>query len=93
MSDKKDFLGSVNWNRVDGMTMYAIKAMTYLTWASKRFNPANDMARWDSAAKYAAKVMNFKQQPQMVIILTTVLILTMSTTGALSGHQGLWKMI
>ena len=39
LSDKKDFLGSVNWNRVDGMTMYAIKAMTYLSWASKRFNP------------------------------------------------------
>ncbi len=61
LADKKDFLGSVNWGRVDGMTMYAIKAMTYLTWASKRFNPANDMARWDSAARYAAKVMDFKR--------------------------------
>jgi len=61
LKEKKDFLGSVNWNRVDGMTMYAIKAMTYLSWASKRFNPTNDMARWDSAAKYAAKVMAFKQ--------------------------------
>jgi hypothetical protein len=61
LSDKKDFLGSVNWNRVDGMTMYAIKAMTYLNWASKRFNPANDLSRWDSVAKYAAKVMTFKQ--------------------------------
>jgi starch-binding outer membrane protein, SusD/RagB family len=60
LSDKKDFLGAINWNRVDGMTMYAIKAMTYLSWASKRFNPANDLARWDSAAKYAAKVMAFK---------------------------------
>ena len=60
LKDKKDFLGSVNWNRVDGMTMYAIKAMTYLSWASKRFNPDNDMARWDSAAKYTAKVMAFK---------------------------------
>jgi len=60
LSDKKDFLGSVNWNRVDGMTMYAIKAITYLSWASKRFNPDNDMSRWDSAAKYAAKVMAFK---------------------------------
>lgn len=28
LSDKKDFLGAVNWSRVDGMTMYAIKAMT-----------------------------------------------------------------
>lgn len=60
LSDKKDFLGAVNWNRVDGATMYAIKAMTYLTWASKRFNPANETARWDSAAKNAAKVMDFK---------------------------------
>ena len=60
LSDKKEFLGSVNWNRVDGATMYAIKAMTYLTWASKRFNPAGEVARWDSAAKYAAKVMTFK---------------------------------
>ncbi|HEX2977386.1 MAG TPA: RagB/SusD family nutrient uptake outer membrane protein, partial [Bacteroidales bacterium] len=60
LADKKDFLGAVNWNRVDGVTMYAIKAMTYLSWASKRFNPDNDIARWDSAAKYAAKVMNFK---------------------------------
>lgn len=60
LSDKKDFLGSVNWNRVDGLTMYAIKAMTYLSWASKRFNPDNLTARWDSAAKYAALVMDFK---------------------------------
>ncbi|MEI6141427.1 MAG: RagB/SusD family nutrient uptake outer membrane protein [Mariniphaga sp.] len=60
LSDKKEFLGAVNWNRVDGLTMYAIKAMTYLSWASKRFNPANEPARWDSAAKYAAKVMDFK---------------------------------
>ncbi len=60
LSDKKDFLGAVNWNRVDGVTMYAIKAMTYLSWASKRFNPSNEPARWDSAAKYAAKVMDFK---------------------------------
>ena len=61
LSDKKDFIGSVNWNRVDGATMYAIKAMTYLSWASKRFNPGNLPARWDSAAKYAAKVMDFKR--------------------------------
>jgi len=60
LSDKKDFLGAINWNRVDGVTMYAIKALTYLSWASKRFNPAGEVARWDSAAKYAAKVMDFK---------------------------------
>lgn len=61
LSDKKDFIGAVNWNRVDGATMYAIKAMTYLSWASKRFNPGNLPSRWDSAAKYAAKVMDFKR--------------------------------
>ena len=61
LSDKKEFLGAVNWNRVDGLTMYSIKAMTYLSWASKRFNPGDITARWDSAAKYAAKVMNFKR--------------------------------
>ena len=60
LSDKKEFIGAVNWNRVDGVTMYAIKAVTYLSWASKRFNPSNEPARWDSAAKYAAKVMTFK---------------------------------
>ncbi len=60
LSDKKDFLGSVNWNRVDGITMYAIKALTYLSWASKRFNPTGDVSRWDSAAKNAARVMDFK---------------------------------
>jgi len=31
----------------------AIKANVYLTWASPRFNEADDLARWDSAAVYA----------------------------------------
>ena len=34
--------------------------MVYLTWASPRFNPSNDIARWDSAAYNAKKVIDFK---------------------------------
>lgn len=54
------YLGGKNWGRMDGITTRAIKANVYLTWASPRFNPANDVSRWDSAAVNAKKVMNFK---------------------------------
>ncbi len=37
-----------------------LRPMVYLTWASPRFNPANEVARWDSAAVNAKKVMDFK---------------------------------
>ena len=52
--------GSQYWARIDGNTTRAIKAVVYLTWASPRFNPSNDVSRWDSAAVYAKKVMDFK---------------------------------
>lgn len=52
--------GGRNWGRFDGITTTAIKANVYLTWASPRFNPTNDLARWDSAAVNAKKVMDFK---------------------------------
>lgn len=52
--------GGRNWGRMDGITTRAIKAMVYLTWASPRFNPANDISRWDSAAANAKKVIDFK---------------------------------
>lgn len=52
--------GSQYWARIDGITTRAIKAVVYLTWASPRFNPTNDVARWDSAAVNAKKVMDFK---------------------------------
>jgi len=45
---------------MDGITTRAIKANVYLTWASPRFNPGNDISRWDSAAANAKKVMDFK---------------------------------
>lgn len=54
------YAGARYWGRMDGITTRAIKAMVYLTWASPRFNPANDVARWDSAAVNAKKVMDFK---------------------------------
>ncbi len=54
------YLGGKYWNRFDDTGVWAIKAMLYLTWASPRFNPTNDLARWDSAAKYNQKLVNFK---------------------------------
>ncbi len=54
------YAGGKYWNRLDGITTRAIKAELYLTWASPRFNPTNDIARWDSAASNAKKVMDFK---------------------------------
>jgi len=54
------YLGGRNWGRMDGITTVALKARVYLTWASPRFNPANDLARWDSAAVNAKRVMDFK---------------------------------
>lgn len=53
-------IGGRNWGRFDGITTRAIKAMVYLTWASPRFNPNNDLSRWDSAAVNAKKVIDFK---------------------------------
>jgi len=40
--------------------MIALKAIVYLTWASPRFNPNNDISRYDSAAANAIKAINFK---------------------------------
>jgi starch-binding outer membrane protein, SusD/RagB family len=54
------YLGGQLWGRMDGITTRAIKANVYLTWASPRFNPNNILARWDSAAVNAKKVMDFK---------------------------------
>ena len=54
------YAGGRYFGRIDGITTRAIKAMMYLTWASPRFNPENDMSRWDNAAKFAKEVMDFK---------------------------------
>lgn len=54
------YSGSMYWGRMDGITTRAIKSQVYLTWASPRFNFANDISRWDSAAVNAKKVIDFK---------------------------------
>jgi hypothetical protein len=59
-SNDKTYAGSRYFGRIDGITTRAIKAMLYLTWASPRFNPGNDLSRWDNAAKFAKEVIDFK---------------------------------
>ncbi len=59
-SGDKTYAGSRYWGRFDGITMRALKAMVYLTWASPRFNPGSIVSRWDSAAFNAKKVIDFK---------------------------------
>lgn len=54
------YAGGKYWGRMDGITMTALKANLYLTWASPRFNPQNDMSRWRLAAENAKAVMDFK---------------------------------
>ena len=54
------YAGAKYWGRLDGITTRAIKAMVYLTWASPRFNPSGLIERWDSTAKYAKQVIDFK---------------------------------
>jgi len=56
----RTYAGAKYWGRMDGITTCAIKAMVYLTWASPRFNTANEVSRWDSAAVNAKKVIDFK---------------------------------
>jgi hypothetical protein len=55
-----NYLGGKYWGRFDDIATLGIKANVYLTWASPRFNPNNDISRWDSAAKNAQKIINFK---------------------------------
>ncbi len=59
-SSDRVYAGGRYWGKLDGITMKAVKSNVYLTWASPRFNPANDISRWDSAAVNAKKVMDFK---------------------------------
>ncbi len=60
------YAGGKYWGRFDGISCKAMKAMVYLTWASPRFNPTNAVARWDSAASNAMKVINFKMTTDVV---------------------------
>ncbi|MCX6237658.1 MAG: RagB/SusD family nutrient uptake outer membrane protein [Bacteroidia bacterium] len=54
------YAGGRYWGKLDGITMIALKSNVYLTWASPLFNSGNVVARWDSAAVNAKKVMDFK---------------------------------
>ncbi len=60
------YAGGRYWGKLDGITMKAVKSNVYLTWASPLFNPGNVVSRWDSAAAYAKKVMDFKMNVDKV---------------------------
>ncbi len=60
------YAGGRYWGRMDGITTRAIKALVYQTWASPRFNPANDVSRWDLAAQNAKEVIDFKMKTDAV---------------------------
>lgn len=60
VADDVSVEGAVRWHRFDGMAVTALKAMTWLQWASPAFNPDNDPTRWEQAAKFAAEVMDSK---------------------------------
>ena len=60
------YAGGRYWGRMDGITTRAIKALVYLTWASPRFNPSNDVSRWDLAAQNAKEVIDFKMKTDAV---------------------------
>lgn len=54
------YAGGRYWGRMDGITTKAIRAQMYLTYASRLFNPGNDLSRWEKAAKYAKEIIDFK---------------------------------
>ncbi len=53
-------VGSIRYRTFDQMSVKALKAMTYLLWASPAYNPDNDITRWELAAEAAAEVMKMK---------------------------------
>ncbi len=60
LSSQRTYAGSRYFRRMSGIIVRAIQANVYLTWASPRFNTANDDSRWAKAAQYAKEVMDFK---------------------------------
>jgi hypothetical protein len=60
------YSGGKYWGRFDGISVRALKAQVYLTWASPRYNPGNLVARWDSAALNADIVIDFKMTKDVV---------------------------
>lgn len=65
-TNDRAYAGGRYWGRMDGITTRAIKALVYLTWASPRFNPSNDVTRWDLAAQNAKEVIEFKMKTDAV---------------------------
>jgi len=65
-ANNRQYAGGKYWGRFDGISVRALKALVYLTWASPRFNPQNLTARWDSAAKNAMIVIDFKMTKDVV---------------------------
>lgn len=62
LTDATQYEGAIRWRRPDSTVANSILALTYLLWASPSFNPESDITRWQKAAEYAAKVLDFKLQ-------------------------------
>jgi len=60
LSTQRAYAGSRYFRRMEGIIARAIQANVCLTWASPRFNPNNDVTRWQKAAQYAKEVIDFK---------------------------------
>ncbi len=59
--DESSFVGGgIRYKALDRVTVTAIKALTYLQWASPAFNPTGDVSRYQKAAEYAAEVIKYK---------------------------------
>ena len=52
--------GAVRYRRMDGASVMALKATALLTWASPAFNPNDNIARWDAAARAAKDAIDYK---------------------------------
>ncbi len=52
--------GSSRWGRYDQVSVKALKALTYLLWASDAYNPDKDITRWQKAAEFAAEAIQYK---------------------------------
>ena len=52
--------GAVRYRALDCVSIRALKALVYLTWASPAFNPSGDRSRWENAAKCAQEVIRYK---------------------------------
>ena len=60
LSENATVQGSIRWQRFDQVSILALKALTYLLWASDAFNPSGDKTRWEKAAEYAWQAIDFK---------------------------------